>query len=364
MSAVVDRWAWLRACDPIHRDPRSGVFVLSRYQDVAAVLRSREASAAAAQQQRKEEHGVLPSMLTTDGQEHRHLRQHSAALIDAERLQSFSRPWRDAAVRLANAVPSTDEQVDVTARFAEPWATEVICDLLDVTDPTWRATLGELLLQTRVCLDPRPAPPVADQARLVNQALGSWLHWYLDTTSSPLVGTLHESLDRQQVVSLFALCAVGGWSPLADAATCAVALASERVPGPTPEDQASFVEEALRWHSPVPHIARTVRETVELASGPVGPGLIVGSLASANRDESSFPMPDRFDPDRNGPPPVAFGLGPHYCLGAPVVRTALGSLVGAMTDPAWPTVHPNLPLQITDTFPRRLADPNMTVGRS
>ena len=43
-------------------------------------------------------------------------------------------------------------------------------------------------------------------------------------------------------------------------------------------------------------------------------------IAGANRDPARFPDPDRFDPGRGGPPSLAFGVGPHYCLGAAVSR--------------------------------------------
>jgi cytochrome P450 PksS len=48
--------------------------------------------------------------------------------------------------------------------------------------------------------------------------------------------------------------------------------------------------------------------------------MVFAGLASANRDESQFERPDTLDLTRDPNPHVAFGLGIHYCLGAPLAR--------------------------------------------
>lgn len=84
----------------------------------------------------------------------------------------------------------------------------------------------------------------------------------------------------------------------------------------------SAIEEILRFTNPVQQIApRYTLEAVELLGQtiPRGSSVMVG-IASANRDESVFPEAQRFDITRDPNRHIAFGLGIHYCLGAPLAR--------------------------------------------
>ena len=77
---------------------------------------------------------------------------------------------------------------------------------------------------------------------------------------------------------------------------------------------------------------RYAREDVEVAGATIPRGeLVYAVLASANRDERQFPDPDRLDLSRDPNRHLAFGLGVHYCLGAPLARLegqiAIGTLL-------------------------------------
>jgi cytochrome P450 len=82
------------------------------------------------------------------------------------------------------------------------------------------------------------------------------------------------------------------------------------------------VEEMLRWTTPVVSFMRTTTHPVELGGQELGPGEHVLMLyASANRDEAVFgPTAERFDAGRDPNPHVAFGFGPHFCIGAVLAR--------------------------------------------
>ena len=93
------------------------------------------------------------------------------------------------------------------------------------------------------------------------------------------------------------------------------------------------VEELLRFDGPLATATeRYAREDAEVAGTVIRRGeLVYAVLASANRDERQFSDPDRLDLSREPNRHLAFGLGAHYCLGAPLARLegqiAIGALV-------------------------------------
>lgn len=91
---------------------------------------------------------------------------------------------------------------------------------------------------------------------------------------------------------------------------------------------ASAVEEGLRWSSPANHFMRYARRDVTIAGQPIRRGTAVAVwLGSANRDEEVFTNPYRFDIGRRSERHVAFGYGPHFCVGASLARIALRMLL-------------------------------------
>ena len=85
---------------------------------------------------------------------------------------------------------------------------------------------------------------------------------------------------------------------------------------------AGAVEEILRWASPVLYFRRNAKRDVELGGQTIRAGEKISLwYVSANRDESIFDEPFRFDITRDPNPHIAFGGGgPHFCLGAQLAR--------------------------------------------
>jgi cytochrome P450 family 142 subfamily A polypeptide 1 len=89
----------------------------------------------------------------------------------------------------------------------------------------------------------------------------------------------------------------------------------------------SAVEEMLRWVSPIKNMSRTVTREVELDGRTLAAGDTVLLLyESANFDESRFADADRFDIERSPNEHIAFGFGPHVCLGAALARVELHAI--------------------------------------
>ena len=86
----------------------------------------------------------------------------------------------------------------------------------------------------------------------------------------------------------------------------------------------SAVEETLRWSSPVLHFMRRARHDTEICGQTIPAGdAVTAWIASANRDESAFERPYDLDFERTPNRHVAFGAGPHTCLGSHVARLML-----------------------------------------
>ncbi|MFI6985626.1 cytochrome P450 [Embleya sp. NPDC050154] len=86
----------------------------------------------------------------------------------------------------------------------------------------------------------------------------------------------------------------------------------------------NLVEEGLRWTSAACNFMRYAVRDTRIGEGtiPAG-GATVAWIGSANRDETRFTDPHTFDVTRNASRQVAFGFGPHYCIGGPLARMTL-----------------------------------------
>ena len=91
-----------------------------------------------------------------------------------------------------------------------------------------------------------------------------------------------------------------------------------------PELTPDAVEELLRLDGPFIGIGRTARRDAEIAGHQIKQGeKMLIYWASANRDESEFDCPSRFDPKRKSNRHIAFGAGPHRCAGSNLARMNL-----------------------------------------
>lgn len=105
------------------------------------------------------------------------------------------------------------------------------------------------------------------------------------------------------------------------------------------------IDEVLRYSSPVQLDPRCATRRVELRGEVIEPGQVVVSwLGSCNRDEEIFEHSERFDITRPDNRHMAFGFGPHYCIGANLARLEAQVAIGAL-------------LRHTRSFARTTSDP-------
>ena len=137
-----------------------------------------------------------------------------------------------------------------------------------------------------------------------------------------------ERLTDQEIGSFFILLVVAGNETTRSAIASALVSLTEH-PEERARWQADFdglaptaVEEILRWATPVTWMRRTATRDAELAGKQIKAGdKLLLFYNAANRDETVFEEPDRFNLSRSPNPHLTFGgTGPHFCLGAHLAR--------------------------------------------
>lgn len=136
-----------------------------------------------------------------------------------------------------------------------------------------------------------------------------------------------DRLNEQELVAMLALLLFAGYETTVHLiGTSALVLMQndeerERLRS-DPAVAATAIEELLRYTSPADFATpRVAREDIELGGAIIPRGaLVLPALGSANRDETQFAEPDRLDLARDPNRHLAFGMGAHYCVGAPLAR--------------------------------------------
>jgi cytochrome P450 len=132
--------------------------------------------------------------------------------------------------------------------------------------------------------------------------------------------------------------------------------------GEHPEHLAPAVEELLRHVSPVQHFRRTATRDTRLGDQHVRAGdKVVIWFGAANRDPAVFPDPHRLDLQREPNPHVAFGVGPHFCLGAHLARLETAEMLRHLVAVA-PALEVGEPVRVASNFINGIARLPARVG--
>ncbi|HEX2893107.1 MAG TPA: cytochrome P450 [Marmoricola sp.] len=268
-------------------------------------------------------------MMENEPPEHTRLRRPVAASFNrghVERLRPRVRAL--AASLLAEVDPA---EFDVIGQYAEPLPVLVIAELLGVPAsyaPSLRAWSQAIVRM----YEPAPGPEIVDAAvTAATEFAGLVRELVADRRVSPrddLITDLGatELSDDEVVAAVVLLLNAGHEASVNVFGNGLVAMLRRGLrPG---DDVALTVEEMLRFDSALQLFERTATERVEI--GPEGRSVVVEPgekvavlLGSANRDPSVFASPHEFRVDRTPNNHVAFGVGVHFCLGAPLARMEL-----------------------------------------
>jgi cytochrome P450 len=338
-------YARLRRFDPVHWAEGPGVWVLTRYADIVSVLRSPHASAERTEIGRQRVPAEFQEVFS----------DRKDAMLNAD-------PPRHTRLRLLVNKAFTPGAVADLAPFIQRF----VDDVIDTVGPRGRMDL------IRDLAYPLPATVIAEMLGVPHEDRDRFKQWSDDTAAlaSNLPGNLSEDVLRRADVGMRELRAyfagivarrrveprddllsglvkaqqegdrLNEAELLANAVLLLNAghetttnligngtLALLRHPDQLRrlrEDPAlvpTAVEELLRYDSPVQFTTRVLKEDLELGGKQLRAGqTVLLLLGAANRDPAQFPDPDRLNVGRADNKHLAFGLGSHFCLGAPLAR--------------------------------------------
>lgn len=362
---------WLREHSPIYAEPFSRMLVLTRHEDCDAALRHTSLSAAGGQADRSARSGAPVTMLNTDGPDHERLRRPAGLLLGPGAVRSITAELESDLQAVIDGLADRQEPPDLLVDVAEPMSTAVLARLFAIEDPVARTALDAHARAVQVTLNPVPDPRTAQAGLEAMAAFTDFLDEVLTDVpaGTPLAALLEDpTLSRDDVKGVLSLCLVGGWSPWADAVTSTVrsALADPVVAARIRADGQApgVVEEVLRWHTPIPFVARRATAGVQLPSGSIPQGaMVLVHIGSANRDTSVFDRAGQVVPERTPREHLALGVGAHFCMGAALIRATAPTAAHRLLT-TYPDLAPGTPGPVTwraGIFPRSVESTSLLV---
>jgi cholest-4-en-3-one 26-monooxygenase len=324
-------WAHLRAEAPVYHDAANDVWALTRYHDILAAEKD-PATFSSARAPRP--HGnPMPMMISMDDPLHARRRKLVSKGFTPRRVREHDATIRRICTDIINRVCERG-QCDFVNDIAAPLPLLLIADMLGFPPSSY----DDLLAWSDDLLQATAGRPEAMEAAMT--AALAFREFQLDVIADrrsrppadDLVSVLchaeidGERLDDESIVMESMLILIGGDETsrhvIADGMLALIDHPDQRrqlASGQISYDLA--VEELLRWVTPIKNMARTVTRPTTVAGVELPEGAqVLLMYPSANRDAEVFDEPDRFDLARDPNPHLAFGFGPHFCMGASLAR--------------------------------------------
>ncbi len=363
-----DAYQTLRDEAPVYRCPHSGLYVVTRFDDVRRVLTdsetfisrlpSRESAAGPTPREQKvkalfESEGWLPAATLSgrDDPNHKEMRALFNEAFSPKRVKELDPEVERLAYELIDDFID-DGHCDWVRQFAVPLPLLIIGRQMGA-DPKdiWKIKEWTEAFFHRISM------MLDEEAELetVRKQIESQ-HYFQpiferlraapdDTLLSVLVNRVIEEWgrtlnDNELHAEMMADTFVGGSETTTNAISAGMKLLIEnktvwaQLKSDPDRYLKPFTEEVLRLESPVQSLMRATAVDVELSGTVIPAGSLVNvRYAAANRDERRFENPDAIDLERKGAGGhMAFGSGTHHCLGAPLARRELIWAFQALVD--------------------------------
>jgi cytochrome P450 len=340
---------WLRENDPVHRSPELHAWVLTRYADVVASLHdprlpadrqpSADQLAKTGLEPLRPLYATLRRMIAfRDAPEHTRMRRAVQHAFTRRSIEG----WRSEIQRLVGELLNPVErrsQMDVIADLALPLPLTIIRLVLGIPEDVqprlrvWAEDVAEFVGH----LSHSPDQLLAIQRGILE--FSEYLRGLLDerrrgsgTGTDLLTGLAHapgEQLTEEEILANAIFLVVAGHTTTRDLignSTLALlrsdaGAAELRERAAEPAFVETAVEELLRYDCPVQMTGRRARAPLTIGDKAIRAGeWVLPWFGAANRDPARFPDPDRLNLARADNRHLAFSVGAHFCLGAPLAR--------------------------------------------
>jgi len=338
---------------PVHQTPL-GFWAVSRYEDVLSVVRNPEMFSSLAQSNSfvttpppevieiaKQGYPRVNTLLSNDPPSHTQFRN----LVNKAFLPKRVAQLEDSIRKIANDLIDAfinDGKVDLVEQFAVGVPLTVIADALGVDRadmPKFKKWSDDSVAPLSGMLTPERQIECAHSRIEFQNYMVDRVHEreanLRDDLLSDLVQARFDSGERAgegmtmaEMLDVIAQLLVAGNETTTKLIAAATLMLIEN-----PEQMAkvradhslipNLVEEALRMEAPVQMLPRFTKEDVEVGGVAIPKGSVVMVMyGCANRDGAKYPNPDMFDIERdNARTQMAFGQGPHFCVGAALARS-------------------------------------------
>lgn len=365
----------LRAAEPVHRSDALQAWILTRYDDVLRVLRdhdtfssdARQAGgqiAAALQEQRANSPlGDTRSVLASDPPEHTFLRGIVNRAFTPRSVELLRPRMEEIVASLLDELPDTGEW-DLMDGLAQPLPVIVIAELLGIPSEDraqFKVWSQHIALTTDIMQSQESIESIRQATSELVEYFGGFIEDRRRQPREDLISALVAAetegrrLTGAEVLAFAILLLVAGNETTTNLigsgmrtllahpeAAAALRAQPERIP--------AAIEEMLRYDSPVQGIVRFATRDVEVGDKMLRKGdVIMGMTGAANRDPDQFPNPTAFDLDRGDTRHLAFGMGIHYCVGAPLARVEGAIAFRALLE-RWPSIEAAGDVEMGGTF--------------
>jgi cytochrome P450 len=340
-------YAALRAAGPLVWNATGGYWVAARHAEVTAVGADATRFCSG--------RGILtfeigvdypspPTMMHTDPPAHTRYRSLVQPAFGRRVVRALEPTIRAAATRLVTQV-RTDEPIDIVADLAAILPVQVIGMILGIPEAEWDrvwAWSEASIPGTETWSDAERRNAL--RAEMTAELAGLVASARLNPRNDVISQLVHEDLDGDRLsddelaMFLNQLLVAGNETTRNAISGGLVAFSEHPEQWPRLVDDRSLVDtatdEMLRWTTPVIAFMRTATVDATVGGTAVAAGdPILMLYASANRDELEFgPDADTFRIDRSPNHHVAFGFGPHFCLGAALARLEIAATLDALAD--------------------------------